>query len=199
MLAAILVLTALVGWLLLSGGDDQTAAEQPAGAGNKTSGEDQQPREDSSPQEEPTPDGPAEPDAQCWDGSLVVRGEEACPAPTTLEAMKWALPVDWSQCVASDDAPYNQWSHTCFLRGARIHIAAYRGDVERDLRLSGYGSCSSRVGGRLVCEPSSTTDRYVRTYEGPVLFYMSAASADADVLMALPQRSARDVLLGVLR
>lgn len=201
LLAAVLVLMAVVGFLLMSGGDDDTTATQPPGAADTGSSDNDDPTQGQSPNEDDpgSSKDPAEPDAQCWDGSMVMRAEQACPAPTSLEAMKWALPVDWSQCVVTDDAPYNQWSHTCVLRGARIHIAAYLGDDERNLRLSGYGSCISRAGGRVLCEPSASTDRYVRTYDERVLFYMSAASADYDVLNALPQRSAQDVLSGAAR
>jgi hypothetical protein len=83
------------------------------------------------------------------------------------------------------------------LRGVRVHAAAYVTAAARDLRLSGYGPCSSNGGGRLVCEPSTATDRYVRTYDGDILFYVSAASADLDVLLDLPQRSANDLLAGL--
>lgn len=188
------VVLLVVAWAASTGGSDPTArdsTDRGGAAGRAGSGA-------SSPDDgaDPTDDEPQEAVARCWDGTLVARSSQACPAPTTLRAMRWAFPIDWSQCIADTGAPYNQWSHSCVLRGMRVHVAAYRGAAQRGVRLSSYGACSSIGGGRLVCEPSAT-DRYVRTYRGDIMFYMSAAADARDVLLALPQRSVEELRSGI--
>jgi hypothetical protein len=148
------------------------------------------------PESEIPPTESQPPDARCWDGSLVIRGAQPCPEPYSEQAMRWAFPIDWSQCTPDGDAGYNRWSHTCLVSGAPIHIATYRGTAARQGRLADYGPCHSAGEGRIVCEPSLTTDRWVRTYEDGLFFYMSAPSKYQDVLFRLPQRSAGSLLLG---
>ncbi len=148
------------------------------------------------PETESQPTDTQPPDALCWDGSLVVRGVQICPDPNTEQAMRWAFPLDWSQCSPDGDAGYNRWSHTCLVSGATIHIATYRGNAARQGRLADYGPCGPAGGGLIICEPSLTTDRWLRTYEGDLYFYMSAQTKYQDVLFRLPQRSADDLIFG---
>jgi hypothetical protein len=75
-------------------------------------------------------------------------------------------------------------------------VAAYRDETARNRRLADYGACYDTDGGRIACEPSATTDRWVLTYDRGLLFYMSASSAVQDVLFDQPQRTVDDMLLG---
>ena len=194
--AAVLLASAGIGggWVAAKAGDDPPSSAQTAADPSPAASEEQEPSSDptSEPDVEisetvdpsPTPEAPQQ--ASCWDGTVVTYTVDRCPEPTGESAMFSALGVDPALCSKDAGSTHNEASYACVVAGAPVHVAMYVSEGARQQRLSSYGVCSSRGGGRVLCGPA-VAKRWVRTFEGSVLFYASVPNGSRRALMTLDQ------------